>query len=318
MKSFIFGVLGAAFICLNISVYAQSELLIEGSANQGVQVANTSNSDVSLLTSSKLDITSSLANEGISLYQTNKQNRSWLLLQNDPGQAGPLVRISINGDQGLFNPGDAELEVNAGIGNVGGDLNLKVDGYVGLNQENPSADFHIKQSVDGDGGGLRLERSTFGPGNYWEIHTYSDDDLVFEYNNVLKAWLDQGTGANLITSDRRLKKDISVLPSILHKIGQLSVVSYHYLDQSSEEPEVFGFVAQDIEKVFPNLVDTKNGIKGLNISGFGVIAIKGIQEQQLMIENHEKKIEALLEENKRLESLLSQLEKSIAKLFSEK
>jgi hypothetical protein len=308
----------SAFICLNLNLIAQSELLIEGSTNQGVQVTNTANSDVGLLTSSKLDITSSLFNAGINLYQINKENLSWLTIQNDPNNAGPLVRLSLNGDQGLFNPGDAELEVNAGNGNIGGDLNLKVSGTVGLNQENPAADFHIKQSADGDGGGLRLERSTFGQGNYWEIHTFSDDDLAFEYNNTLKAWLDQTTGASLITSDRRLKKDIVGLPSILDKIGELSVVSYHYLEQNSEEPKVFGFVAQDIERIFPNLVDSKNGIKGLNISGFGVIAIKGIQEQQLIIENNQKKMESLIEENLHLKSRLDQLEGSFARLFAEK
>lgn len=306
------------FPSLNSLVNAQSDLLIEGSSSQGVQIMNTTHSDVSLLTSSKLDITSSLSNDGINLYQTDKSNLTWLLIQNSPNQAGPVLRLSLNGDQGLFTPGDAELEVSAGNGNIGGDLNLKVSGNVGLNQENPLADFHIKQSADADGGGLRLERSTFGSGNYWEIHTFSDDDLAFEYNNTLKAWLDQTTGASLITSDRRLKKDIIELPSILNKITDLPVVSYHYLDQDSNDPKVFGFVAQDIEKVFPNLVDTKDGIKGLNISGFAIIAIKGIQEQQLIIENNKKQIADLIEENIQLESRLDRMEKMMAELIVKK
>lgn len=302
-------------LCLFASMNAQSDFLIEGSSSQGVQVANTINSDVSLLTSSKLDIRSSLFNDGINLYQSDASNLSWLLIQNNPNQSGPLLRLSLNGDQGLFTPGDAELEVNPGVGNIGGDLNLKVSGNVGLNQQNPSADFHIKQSVDNDGGGIRLERSTFGQGNYWEIQTYQDDDLAFQYNGVLKAWLDQTTGATLITSDRRLKKDIVELPSILNKIIDLPVVSYHYLDQDSNEPEVFGFVAQEIEKVFPNLVDSKDGIKGLNISGFAVIAIKAIQEQQSIIEQSKQQIESLKEENRLLESRLDYMEHRITELL---
>jgi hypothetical protein len=261
-------VLLSVLISISLSLGAQSDLLIEGSTSQGVKITSATNADMSLLSSSKLDITSSEFNEGINFYQTNKANLSWLLIQNDPANAGPHVRLSLNGDQGFFNPGDAELEVNAGTGNIGGDLNFKVAGNVGLNQINPAADFHIKQSVDNDGGGIRLERSTFGQGNYWEIQAFEDDDLAFQYNGTLKAWLDQTTGANLITSDRRLKKDIGEMPSALKEINRLQVVSYHYLDQKSDEPKIFGFIAQDVEQIFPNLVDSKDGIKGVNIGGF--------------------------------------------------
>lgn len=64
-----------------------------------------------------------------------------------------------------------------------------------------------------------------------------------------------------------------------------------YLDQSTTAKQTIGFMAQEVQPLFPELVETdEDGYLGLNSSGFGVIAIKAIQEQQLEIETLKKQL----------------------------
>ena len=66
---------------------------------------------------------------------------------------------------------------------------------------------------------------------------------------------------------------------------QLKAVSYHYTKNSESDPLLYGFVAQDVEKVFPDFVSTAgNGYKGIAYNNFSVMAIKAIQEQQRQLD----------------------------------
>jgi len=61
-----------------------------------------------------------------------------------------------------------------------------------------------------------------------------------------------------------------------------------------------GFIAQDVEKIFPEFVGDKEGIKMMNYTSFIPVLTKAMQEQQAMIENLISQNEELL---KRLEQL---------------
>jgi hypothetical protein len=57
-------------------------------------------------------------------------------------------------------------------------------------------------------------------------------------------------------SDRNLKKNIQdISTDISDKILNLRPVSYNYIDDDKEKLH-YGFIAQDVEKEFPNLVNT--------------------------------------------------------------
>lgn len=67
------------------------------------------------------------------------------------------------------------------------------------------------------------------------------------------------TGTFIQPSDRKLKKEIHTIESALDKINALEPVSYLYDAEKSKGLNLpdnlqFGFIAQDLEKVFPNLV----------------------------------------------------------------
>src|SRR6185436_12203773 len=100
-----------------------------------------------------------------------------------------------------------------------GNVHLAMSGgKVGIRTA-PATPLHIKQSADGNinvlDAGIRLERNTTS--DAWNIQVWSDNDLVFRFNNGAYGYISDGTGAYGSSSDRRLKKDIEPLTSMLGK-----------------------------------------------------------------------------------------------------
>jgi len=88
------------------------------------------------------------------------------------------------------------------------------------------------------------------------------------------------------TSDSRLKHDIEELSasSTLEKVLSLKPVSFAYNEDASSTTR-YGFVAQDIESVFPSLVVTNaKGFKGLYYSDFIGIITRAMQEMYARFE----------------------------------
>jgi len=94
-------------------------------------------------------------------------------------------------------------------------------------------------------------------------------------------------------SDIRKKENVTNIENSLSKILQLQGISYNLKD---EEDKRMGFSAQDLQKVYPELV--KEGSDGyLSIDGTGLIAplVEAIKEQQKKIEELEEKINILMQ-----------------------
>jgi len=138
------------------------------------------------------------------------------------------------------------------------------------------------------------------------------------YNDQLGFGVPAGTFAinGLYTpSDSRLKKDIKDLPSnVLDKMMQLRPVSYHYKAENESAASSLGFLAQDVKAVFPELVgenatrDGKGSYLSLNYAGFGVLAVKAVQEQQSEIEKLQREKKNLQQQVESLETRLKRLE----------
>ena len=127
---------------------------------------------------------------------------------------------------------------------------------------------------------------------------YSTNDLTMWYNGAIRGAYNNATGAYTIASDKRLKKDITTYEYGLSTILQLQPYKYRYLDNNSSVPLTVGFMAQDVEKIYPEAIHKITDKEGkeiytLDYQTFGVLAIKGIQEQQQIIEALKKKNEQL-------------------------
>ena len=112
-------------------------------------------------------------------------------------------------------------------------------------------------------------------------------------------------------SDRRMKKDIENLPAgQLEKILALQAVSFRMKDDAPDKAKELGFIAQDIEKVFPQLVKTgANDMKALNYIGLIAPMAQAMQEQQAQIEGLRGDLEKQQAFNEELLARIESLEK---------
>ncbi len=132
------------------------------------------------------------------------------------------------------------------------------------------------------------------------------------------------SGTNYFTSDRRLKTDVkSFENSTLDKMMKLqpSVYQKHssgidasgniVVHQTDEPIDDFGFIAQDVYTVFPELVyKPKNETKELwavDYARLSVMLTKAMQEQQQVIQSQEEHIQSQEERIQKLEKALTEL-----------
>ncbi len=94
-------------------------------------------------------------------------------------------------------------------------------------------------------------------------------------------------GAVYCSSDERLKTNIAELASsTLDKINALRPVTFNWNSDPNGDQSI-GFIAQDMQKVFPefvNIVDPNTGYLGVNYAGLVSPIVKAIQEMDLKLE----------------------------------
>ena len=81
-------------------------------------------------------------------------------------------------------------------------------------------------------------------------------------------------------SDLAYKKDIQPLTNVLSKVTQLLGVNFTYKKNNEKS---MGLIAQDVEKVFPELVRGKEGEKRLNYMGLTGALIEAIKELEAKV-----------------------------------
>ncbi len=177
---------------------------------------------------------------------------------------------------------------------------------VGINNASPATDLDIIQQTDAgsnNGRGIRLQRPN---GNQWRVFLDPGSNYVFQYNNNVYAYIEPTAGLYINASDIRLKKDISSMDQVLDKLLLLQPKTYHYIASSDANRTSWGFLAQDVERLFPDFVfSSENGMKGIAYSNFSVIAVKAIQEQQQVIEGQKQKLD---QQQQQIESMLKRIE----------
>lgn len=102
------------------------------------------------------------------------------------------------------------------------------------------------------------------------------------------------------SSDIRLKMNIKTLENPLGKIMRIRGIRFNWIDRE-EDGEQIGFVAQEVEKIYPELIQTgSDGYKAVDYSKFTPILLEANKQLQ--------------KKNKVLEESVADLEDRIAKL----
>ena len=93
------------------------------------------------------------------------------------------------------------------------------------------------------------------------------------------------------SSDERLKDNITPLSNALDKINQIGGYEFDWNSDSSHSGHDVGVIAQEIEKVLPEVVvDRDTGYKAVRYDKIVALLIQAIKEQQLQIDQLKSKI----------------------------
>lgn len=134
---------------------------------------------------------------------------------------------------------------------------------------------------------IRAYRKT-ATGGGGVILTYSD---VGGTANLVGAGFANGTFGSV--SDANKKKNIENCRSYLDDVMRVRVVKYNWITDEDDKPKELGWIAQEVEQVFPGMVSEQEGSKLLKKEVFLPMLMKCIQEQQQMIETLQAKVAAL-------------------------
>lgn len=87
-------------------------------------------------------------------------------------------------------------------------------------------------------------------------------------------------------SDRNLKDNIVIISDATNAVSQIEGVEFNWKDNGKKSA---GFIAQELEKILPHLVDTgPDGTKTINYSGVIAYLVQTVKELDTRLKNLEK------------------------------
>ena len=133
----------------------------------------------------------------------------------------------------------------------------------------------------------------------WRLPNSSDSNAYFVYainsgGNCFNVFgngsVNNSTGTYGTISDLRLKENISDARNYLADLLKLRVVKYSLKSEQSAVATKLGFVAQEVEQVFPTLVETNgDDVKSIKTSILIPMLLKAIQELTARVQTLEAK-----------------------------
>jgi hypothetical protein len=198
-------------------------------------------------------------------------------------------------------------------------------------------------SVQGFSMGLDNSTDQLIISNNWNFNNSTNDKKLMIFNptgqsrviipsqagSFAAAW-PQGWGGGLATfditcasvysnsvilqSDMRLKNSVKDLDlSFVNKFMSLRPVNYYWNEGKSEDKGLqYGFIAQEVAQIFPELVFTASDemqTKSMNYQAFHAMSARMIQLQQAQLKNQQQEINELKSSLELLDARLQSLEK---------
>lgn len=130
-------------------------------------------------------------------------------------------------------------------------------------------------------------------GGSWQFSTVNTGHLSIYKNGSYRGFFNEASGTYSSISDRRVKKDIiSIEDGTLDKVMQLNPVSYLMKDQKGSKRNV-GLISQEVKEIFPSITHyvKESDLITLSYTELIPILIKALQEQQIIIEAQNSKID---------------------------
>ena len=171
------------------------------------------------------------------------------------------------------NSGSVEISLIKGLQNAGVNKRLTV--------------FSGSSAVSSSQGLILATNNNLG------IGVNESSDLPLSYKLMVSGSI-KASGTVVQGSDSRLKEDIYPIDNALSRIENIDGVYFTYKDSGEKS---IGVIAQDIQKILPEVVsEDNNGYLGVNYSGIVPVLIEAVREQSSIIKDLEDRISDL--ENK--------------------
>lgn len=129
-------------------------------------------------------------------------------------------------------------------------------------------------------------------GNTSDLLTVNSDIRIGTGTNGCVKNNQGSTIAGTCSSDERLKKNIAPITDVLSKLTKLTPSTYNW--KTNEYPNLgfgsqteYGLIAQQVEQVFPELVEQNgpNGFKAIHYERLPIFLLEGLKEQQQQIQS---------------------------------
>ena len=137
--------------------------------------------------------------------------------------------------------------------------------------------------------------------NYF-CRVLNSDNNVFGFRYDSDEVRFAGDVVAFFSSDKRLKKNVIPIGNAIEKVNQIRGVEFDWIPKETSDGEPVhlnegrdvGVIAQEIEKVLPEVVTTRNnGYKAVKYEKIVPLLIESIKEQQEQIDELRKQVEEL-------------------------
>ena len=242
--------------------------------------------------------------------ESTTTSSGWAIIKGSNGNVGistttPITKLQIGDpNSGVATGWASTLNYGLMIGQDSDNLFLGLHDK-GADQKQPTliwgdnADNYFTFQTN-DPSGIVTERIRINNDGSMGIGTSSPNEKLSVCGNINATGTITASQAISCSSDIRYKKNITPLPNnVLSNVIKLKAVNYYWKtkefpDKQFTDTKQIGFIAQDLEKIFPELVFMdKEGYKSVDYSRLTPLLVEAIKEQQQQIKALQEKIERL-------------------------
>jgi hypothetical protein len=138
-------------------------------------------------------------------------------------------------------------------------------------------------------GQMTLRYANAASGRHWRVGPDGANNFVIYNENNIGAYIGYSATSWTGNSDIRLKNIINPITDAVSKLSTLNPIVFSWkADETNKEN--LGLIAQDVEKVFPQIIDTNSeGMLGVRYTELIPVLVKAIQELSAKVEALENK-----------------------------